>query len=391
MTSVLRPSASTDDVDTTSSSEQAEVEAKCSRILQSLPSPLLLWRERHIKYLFHGLTSNLSRKFECLDASRPWLVYWMTHSLRLLDAPIPVVDEEDYSDRIITFLATCAVDGGYGGGPGQAPHLATTYAAVMALANLKRPEALDSIDRRALLDFLRRLAIPSGAFALHEDGEVDIRAVYLAAAVAAILQLPLSPLFDSAPAWLARCQTYEGGFAGAPGCEAHGGYAYCGLAALLLLGHPQLVHLPSLGRWLANRQMSLEGGFSGRAGKLVDGCYSFWQGAEFPLVEAVKEQVGAKTPAAVLFDRSALSAYILGCCQWPGGGLVDKPGKGPDYYHTCYCLSGLSIAQHAGVDEAPFVLGPPENEIAKTHPLLNVRCDVAEFAHDHFAALPFQE
>lgn len=32
--------------------------------------------------------------------------------------------------------------------------------------------------------------------------------------------------------------------------------------------------------------------------------------------------------------------------QNPGGGLRDKPGKGPDAYHTCYNLAGLSSAQH---------------------------------------------
>ena len=25
---------------------------------------------------------------------------------------------------------------------------------------------------------------------------------------------------------------------------------------------------------------------------------------------------------------------------------MDKPPKGPDFYHTCYCLSGLSTAQN---------------------------------------------
>lgn len=32
-----------------------------------------------------------------------------------------------------------------------------------------------------------------------------------------------------------RCQTYEGGISAVPGTEAHGGYAFCGLAALYLL------------------------------------------------------------------------------------------------------------------------------------------------------------
>ena len=26
---------------------------------------------------------------QCLDASRPWLCYWILHSLELLDEPIP--------------------------------------------------------------------------------------------------------------------------------------------------------------------------------------------------------------------------------------------------------------------------------------------------------------
>ena len=43
-----------------------------------------------------------------------------------------------------------------------------------------------------------------------------------------------------------RCQTYEGGFAGCPGMEAHGGYSFCGLATLILLGHEKLCNLKAL-------------------------------------------------------------------------------------------------------------------------------------------------
>lgn len=31
------------------------------------------------------------------------------------------------------------------------------------------------------------------------------------------------------------CQTYEGGFAGTPGSEAHGGYTFCAVAGLTIL------------------------------------------------------------------------------------------------------------------------------------------------------------
>lgn len=43
--------------------------------------------------------------------------------------------------------------------------------------------------------------------------------------------------------------------------------------------------------------------------------------------------------------------------QGARGGLRDKPGKSPDYYHTCYCLSGLAQAQHAsGLAQAYFAI-----------------------------------
>ena len=46
-----------------------------------------------------------------------------------------------------------------------------------------------------------------------------------------------------------RCQTYEGGFSGAPGLEAHGGYTYCGLAALTLMKAQHLCRTESLLVW----------------------------------------------------------------------------------------------------------------------------------------------
>ena len=49
----------------------------------------------------------------------------------------------------------------------------------------------------------------------------------------------LKLLTDGLPEWLARCQTFEGGISGAPGNEAHGGYAFCALACLCILGEPE--------------------------------------------------------------------------------------------------------------------------------------------------------
>ena len=59
--------------------------------------------------------------------------------------------------------------------------------------------------------------------------------------------------------------------------------------------------------------------------------------------------------ALPLFSPSSLQSWLLLCCQVVNGGLRDKPGTSRDHYHTCYCLSGLSIAQH-GDPGAPYDL-----------------------------------
>mgnify|MGYP005700206525 FL=1 len=69
-----------------------------------------------------------------------------------------------------------------------------------------------------------------------------------------------------------------------------------------------------------------------------------------------------------LFDTSALQAWLLVCCQHKSGGLRDKPGLRPDFYHTCYCLSGLSLSQRFG----GAVLGPRSNSLRENDALLNV-------------------
>ena len=45
-------------------------------------------------------------------------------------------------------------------------------------------------------------------------------------------------------------QTHEGGIAGEPGAEAHGGYTFCGLAAAVLCDGARGLDLPELLHWL---------------------------------------------------------------------------------------------------------------------------------------------
>ncbi|RWW02981.1 hypothetical protein GW17_00033899 [Ensete ventricosum] len=135
------------------------------------------------------------------------------------------------------------------------------------------------------------------------------------------------------------CQTYEGGIAGEPGSEAHGGYisfknllvlvlpmyTFCGLAAMILINEADRLDLPSL--------VVLEGGFK------------------------------------------------------------DKPGKQRDFYHSCYCLSGLSVSQYSCSKDASVsppsraVLGPYANLLEPVHPLYNVVLNKYYKSHEFFSRL----
>lgn len=42
------------------------------------------------------------------------------------------------------------------------------------------------------------------------------------------------------------CQNWEGGLGGMPGLEAHGGYTFCGMAALVILGKEHMLDLKTL-------------------------------------------------------------------------------------------------------------------------------------------------
>ena len=90
------------------------------------------------------------------------------------------------------------------------------------------------------------------------------------------------------------------------------------------------------------------------------------------------------TELPLLYNVQALQLWLLKCCQAPKGGMRDKPGKPPDYYHTCYCLSGLSSSQHFGC----CVLGPASNKLVKADPLCNVVQHKLDAALAHVLSKP---
>lgn len=153
--------------------------------------------------------------------------------------------------------------------------------------------------------------------------------------------------------------------------------------------------------------MKFEGGFQGRTNKLVDGCYSFWQGGSFPLLHKLLKK-GTTYPihleqiiiyrfademitrGDLLFHQQALQEYILICCQNSSGGLLDKPGKPRDIYHTCYTLSGLAVAQQSHLSD-PVIIGSSGNHVGPTHPIYNINPDLAYQAMKYFSKLPIPQ
>jgi protein farnesyltransferase subunit beta len=106
--------------------------------------------------------------------------------------------------------------------------------------------------------------------------------------------------------------------------------------------------------------MATEGGFQGRTNKLVDGCYSFWQAGGAVLMELITSS------GLDLINKEKLFTYVYACCQSSFGGLRDKPSKSPDFYHTCYCLSGLSISQYRYSDDGVLITSDVLHPSAKT-------------------------
>lgn len=73
--------------------------------------------------------------------------------------------------------------------------------------------------------------------------------------------LPCPTPLLSLPSWF--LQSFEGGLGGEPWNEAHGGYTFCGVAALALGGRAGALDLHSLLRWAAGMQVGWGSGYSG--------------------------------------------------------------------------------------------------------------------------------
>ncbi|KAG5646784.1 hypothetical protein DXG03_002161 [Asterophora parasitica] len=388
----------TDAFPTGTSQTQSETE---QILLQHVPNDNAkpgLAKQSHMQFLVRNIVQGFPARYTSQDASQPWLLFWTIQAFSALQVALDPGNKQRIIDKI---MAAQHPDGGFGGGPGQAAHLLPTYASVCALAIVGRSGpggGWDQIDRKKMYEFFMSVKQPDGSFLVAHHAEVDVRGVYCLLVTATLLDLMTPELVKGTASFIVSCQTYEGGFSSAsqpyyaatpspspslsppsspsssdtnatanakharrlleqprpPLGEAHGGYTFCALAGWVLLlpfrGHeteeveePKM-NVDNLLRWLVMMQgTEIElGGFKGRTNKLVDGCYAWWCGGAFALLEAlgVSGATGATPPEPpsgeegdwddeddTLFNRKALQEYILYAGQHPSGGLRDKPPK----------------------------------------------------------------
>ena len=340
------------------------------------------------------LITSLPNAYSSLDSGFPWFTYWITNIIAMCK------DNYDLSyDQKLQFVQVLKElqhkDGGFTGSPRGFAHLIATYAAIMSIVNLGIEEAYDIVDIPKMKNFLLKMknnnfdidkkpsytdkngvylitrdtegdfisyhtAFP-GTFQNHINGESDLRSTYCAMTTASVLNLinwndiTNDPLTKGVVENIKNCQTFEGGLGPEPYCEAHGGYSYCGIATLVLLNKLYEIDVNSFLRWLVSRQMIQEGGFNGRTNKLVDSCYSFWQGSIFNMLYMADNKFS--NDMELLYDQLSLQAYIIFACQnTKGGGLVDKPGKSPDLFHTNYATAGLALSQECQLENCKVAL-----------------------------------
>lgn len=151
-------------------------------------------RGTHAHYAFQNILG-LSYGYQSVDSGSTWIPYWLTNILYLTMSEMNELPSE-IKIKLSKFLKNLHNEetGGFRGQISLQSHVASTYAAVMAIVNLEREEAYEIIDKQKMRAFLISVFAdvkqePSpdlgssqikvgekGAYIMHENGEYDLRA-----------------------------------------------------------------------------------------------------------------------------------------------------------------------------------------------------------------------
>jgi protein farnesyltransferase subunit beta len=244
-------------------------------------------------------------------------------------------DCADLLGPMTSFLRHRICENGLSGFPQDNLHFITHWAGVTGIALIGTPEAYELLDRQAFYRILRTLKMPDGSFRASYSMECDVRTTFAALAVASILNMLTPELTANSFEFIMSCRNYDGGFSPRPELESHGGYVFCAIGVLKILGRLGEVDLARVIRWLVHRQMEFSGGFNGRPNKLVDSCYSWWIGAPCRIIA---EFLGIPP----FWNRSAMISYLLQMAQTDYG-FCSRPNEKSDLFHTCLSMAGLCL------------------------------------------------
>ncbi|KAH9989256.1 rab geranylgeranyltransferase [Russula vinacea] len=267
-------------------------------------------------------------------------VYWGLTALCIMKHKEALDAEET-----IEYVMSCWDDeaGAFWRHPGHDAHILSTLSAIQPSAH----------ERAAHSRLHTGLQQPSGVFAGDAFGETDTRFLYCA--VSALSLLGALDRLDRARtvSYLASCRNFDGGFGRVAGSESHAAQVWVCTAALAILDRLDVVDVPTLGWWLAERQLP-NGGLNGRPEKLEDVCYSYWVLSSMAILNKL-----------TWIDSSALTRFILSAQDPEGGGISDRPGDMTDVFHTLFGVAGLSLLGYPGLDDLDPVYCMPASLIER--------------------------
>lgn len=296
-------------------------------------------REKHEHYLAHLDDNKETIEYMMSEHLRMGGVYWGVTAMALIQSP----KLEERRDGVVEYVLKCIDPRSAGGFGPNAGHDADITATHYALLVLSIYDAVDRLDRKAVVSFIASLQKEDGSFSGDRWGEADCRFAYCALSALTILDALDSINVDACVQWLLRCLNYDGAFGTVPRGESHAAYTFCAVQALALVDALDAVDLDRLGWWLCERQTP-GGGFNGRPEKAPDVCYSWWILSTLAAIDR-----------AHWIDGQKLADFIFLAQDTEDGGIADRPGDVADVFHTFFGLAGLSLLGKA--------------DLAKVHPV----------------------
>ncbi|ROT37057.1 type-1 proteins geranylgeranyltransferase subunit beta [Sodiomyces alkalinus F11] len=373
-------------------------------------------KQRHLRYWQRCHRTLLPTQYTSHDSTRMALAFFIIAAIDLISPPTssgepPYLTRKDRSKIRSWVLSLQHPGGGFCGSPTHASpaearkhtaqqtgtaNLAATYFALLLLALAAEGDgrhALDGVNRRETLRWLRRLQRQDGSFGevVLDDGSIaggrDMRYCYLAAVIRWCLR---GDAKEGAGAWVEdidvdglvehiRCgQTFDGGVSESSQHEAHAGYAYCAVGALYMLGRPLekdgepeengpldrgIPHFDALVKFLVDRQFAFLESPQGHGDDSEDDQDS----VNFALPSALEDLSLEENTTFVGFNGRCNKVADTCYCWWVGGtlsvnilsvqparnfllsktqhligGFSKYPGGPPDIYHSYLGLAALA-------------------------------------------------